>query len=429
MEQAMHAYARALVDDLMQHPDRLPTLEAVRRELDSPKHAEALSKILRWWATYAPDDQAASKALLDAARRLSSARPDDPAILTTLIAALMRDASNNQAASEIRAQLERAGDFHELEQIFADWVLATRRDGCSRALCALSSFTLAQLRIRHTEDLEGAIEALNDALHAFPEHPEAKRALAGLYARRARDRAHDHERAAREDRHRAAQLFYELGTFDIGDPAIMDLQRALDLVPNHGEALDALLRRLGATRLALRRARLTAYVATAPDRVHSHRQRFELVRCLFRERRHAEAVPHLMFLSSRGYAKAEQMLKRLCPKTERPSQPPLPQRAEPEVYDAEGRTSDDMSRIAPADPAHDPYVPEVDTAPTHVYDSQVRNAVLASVQRAADNDGKPTTTKLARALRRVSLEHTLGLTMFALTSLVALTSYWVGVGP
>lgn len=422
----MHARARALVDELMQHPDRLHTLEAVRRELDAPKHAEELSKVLRWWATYAPDDTLASKVLLDAARRLASARPHDPAVLTTLIDALMRDPSHEQAASEIRVQLERAHDFHELEQVFTDWALSTRRDGCSQALCALSSFMLAHLRIKHTQDLEGAIEALCDALRAFPEHPEAKRALASLYARRSRERAEHNERAAREDRHRAAQLFYELGTFDIGDAAIMDFQRALDLVPNHSEALEALLRRLGGSRLSLRRTRLTAYVATAPDRVQSHRQRFELVRCLFRERRHAEAVPHLMFLSSRGYADAEEILKRLCPKTERPSQPPLPRRPEPEAYDAEGRTSHDMDRLQPAGPHHEEFVAEVETAPTHVYEPHFRRAALASVERPADNDGRvPPPLKRGR---RVRVEHALGLTMFALTSIVALTSYFVGAG-
>ena len=425
----MHSRARALADELYQHPHRLECLDALRRELAAPKYAAELAEILRWWAPYAPDDTLASQALLDAARKMLMSTPLDPAILPTLISALDRDPSHEQAASEIRLYLERARDYHKLEQVFAEWALATRRDGCTPTLCALASFMLAHLRVKHLNDLDGAIAALSDALRVFPEHPDAKRALAGLYARRARKHVTTNERSAREDRHRAAQLLYELGTFDIGKNAITDLQRALDLVPDHGEALEALLRRLGGNQLPVRRMRLQAFVNCAPDRVQSHRHRFELVRCLFRERRYAESIPHLRFLSSRGYADAEEILARLCPETGRASQPPLPQKPAPEVYNADEMTRHDVARLRPANPElHPAFTDEPETAPTEVYDQDVRRAAMANITAAADNDVVTTKPRTRTGLRRVRLEHTLGLTMFALTSLVALTSYLVGVG-
>ncbi len=426
----MHIRARALADELYQHPHRLETLDALRRELNAPKYAAELAEILRWWAPYAPDDTLASQALLDAARRMLEATPSDPAILPTLISALERDPAHEQVASEIRLFLERARDFNELEQVFTEWSLATRRDGCTPSLCALASFMLAHLRVKHTDNLEGAIEALCDALRAFPEHPDAKRALAGLYARRARRKLASDERGALEDRHRAAQLLYELGTFDIGKAAITDLQRALDLVPDHGEALEALLRRLGGNQLPVRRMRLQSYVNAAPDRVQSHRHRFELVRCLFRERRYAEAVPHLRFLSSRGYADAEEILARLCPDTGRASQPPLPQKPSPAVYDADEITRHDVARLRPAQPVelHPAFTDEPETSPTDVYDPLLRKAALAGPSVATDNDGVTPMPPVKSGLRRVRIEHTLGLTMFALTSLVALTSYLVAAG-
>lgn len=425
----MHPRARALVDELYEHPHRLDTLEAVRRELDAPRHAADLAEVLRWWATYAPDDTLASQVLLDAARRLASIDPQDPAVLATLIAALERDPSHEQAAQEVRMHLERARDFQTLEQVFTEWALATRREGCSPTVCALASFMLAHLRVRHTHDLDGAIEALCDALRAFPEHPEAKRALSGLYARRARKRVVTNERAARDDRHRAAQLLYELGMFDIGKDAISDLQRALDLVPDHSGALETLLRRLGGHQLPVRRMRLQAFVNAAPDRVQTHRHRFELVRCLFRERRYADAVPHLRFLSDRGYADAEEILTRLCPDPERASQPPLPQKTLPPVYDSDELTRHDVSRLRPEDAEHAVYTVSPETAPTEIYDQEVRKAALAAIEREADNDAALTKRRATRSgLRRVTIEHTLGLTVVALTSLVALTSYLVGAG-
>ncbi len=330
---------RSLLQELHRDPHCLQTLEAVRRDLVARGRNADLAKVLQWWATFAPDDAQASRALLEAARALSH-DPMHPHVLAVLLSALWRDPGQEEAASATRRQLEALGDFDELERTFAEWALAVRREGCAPTLCALASFTLAHLRLQHAGDVEGAIFALEDALRSFPEHLDAKRALATLYARRADDRAASGDDfCAREDKHRAAQLFFELGVFEIGEAATADLSRTLDLVPNHTAALEALLHRLGqsAQKLHVRRMRLSAYVATAEDRVRTHRHRFELVRTLFRERLYADAEPHLSFLALRGYAEAKELLERLSP---RPAPVAPFETGQRLVYDEEAPTID-----------------------------------------------------------------------------------------
>jgi hypothetical protein len=114
------------------------------------------------------------------------------------------------------------------------------------------------------------------------------------------------------------------------------LLRALDLVPHHSGAMEALLRRVGLKNLELVRKRLTGYVALSPDRVRTHRFRFELVRTLFRERRYGEAIPHLQHLANRGYAEARRVLERLCPELAHPDE--SPELAAPPAYDKEHTT-------------------------------------------------------------------------------------------
>lgn len=416
----MHVRVSDLVVDLYQNPHRLETLEALRRELDAPRHARELADFLRWWAPYAPDDALASSVLLDAARRSVSAGQAPLVVLATLIAALERDPSNEQAASEIRAHLESTHDFCELEQVFSEWALSTRREGCSPVVCALASFTLAHLRIRYRNDPDGAIDALRDALHAFPEYPHAKRALAALYTRRARSRVAHDEKGEREDRHRAAELLYELGRDDVSEDAVSYLQRALDLVPNHSAALERLLVRLGDDELSARRLRVLAYVESAPDRVQSHCHRFELVRCLLHERRFAEAVPHLRFLSSRGYTEAEAILARLCPDAARPAEAPIPRRPPPPAFQTQSPKRHGAGHPSPSDAESPRSTP--DAGPTDGVETSVRRVGTSALERAADNDAGAARRRKRGALRLVELGHTLGLTVFAISALSAFTS-------
>jgi tetratricopeptide (TPR) repeat protein len=478
--------ARALIADLRKKPHDVELLRAVQRALDDGKHAEELAHLLEWWAGYAPDDPLASKALLDAAR-CHEKRPDKRDHEQALvIAALERDPGNEQASYRLRQLLETSDDYLALEAQLSEWSLAVRREGAPATLCALASFSLGLVRANHLEDVDGAISALEDTLRAFPEHPDAKRALADLYARRARVKLRADDRRAREDSHRAAQLYYELGNFELGEQAIACHLRALDLVPHHSAAMEALVRRVGKTNLELLRKRLTAYVAMSPDRVRTHRFRFELVRTLFRERRYAEAIPHLQHLSNRGYAEAQRILARLSPEA---SPPParVPELPPPPAYDTE-HTKMEMIKLSPEDAERSSglefgpteavftrprtsQVPDLisapmemdescevtiaeddirtssvhddletmqyvamreDDRPTKVLEESAREQILRHVHeqlaqdppRSSEPPPRPTLVPPARPRK---LEHTLALSVVAVTSVVAITSYVLGL--
>jgi tetratricopeptide (TPR) repeat protein len=481
---------RALIAELRKKPHEVELLRAAQRALDDGKHSDELAHLLEWWAGYAPDDPLAAKALLDAARCYEH-RPEKRAHELSLVtAALMRDPANEQAAYRLRQLLEVADDYLALEAQLSEWALAVRREGSPATLCALASFSLGLVRSNHLEDIDGAISALEDALRAFPEHPDAKRALADLYARRARVTLRADDRRAREDCHRAAQLYYELGNFELGEQAIACLLRALDLVPHHSAAMEALVRRVGTKNLELLRKRLAGYVSLSPDRVRTHRFRFELVRTLFRERRHAEAVPHLTHLASRGYAEARRILDRLSPElaaqAERvPEVPPAPaydtQETKMEMLkvsrEAAERTSwlefgptaavvarprsseaardlisgpveedtlDESCEITLAEEdvrvtnVHDELATlEYDRMSSHnkvtrVFEDAARDDILRKMHRDITLDDSrasepPQRPTLAPPGRPRKLEHTLALSVFALTSAVALTSYVLGL--
>jgi tetratricopeptide (TPR) repeat protein len=481
--------ARALIADLRKKPHDVELLRAVQRALDDGSHADELAHLLEWWASYAPDDPLASKALLDAARCYEKRADKRDHELSLVIAALERDPGNEQASYRLRQLLETRDDYLELEVQLSEWALAVRREGAPSTLCALASFSLGLVRANHLEDVDGAIAALEDTLRAFPEHPDAKRALADLYARRARVKLRADDRRAREDGHRAAQLYYELGNFELGEQAIACHLRALDLVPHHSAAMEALVRRVGKTNLELLRKRLTAYVSMSPDRVRTHRFRFELVRTLFRERRYAEAIPHLTHLSNRGYAEARRILARLSPEA---SPPParVPELPPPPAYDAE-HTKMEMIKLSPEDaerssglefgpteavftrPSRPSQVPDLisspiehldescevtiaeddirtssvhddletaqyvpmrseDDRPTKVLEGTAREQILRHVHEQLAQDPPrhsepPPRPTLVPPARPRKLEHTLALSVVAVTSVVAITSFVLGM--
>jgi tetratricopeptide (TPR) repeat protein len=472
---------RALIADLRKSPHDVELLRAVQRALDDGLHAEELARLLEWWAGYAPDDPMASRALLDAARCLEGREDKRAHQLTLITQSLVRDPGNEAAAYRLRQVLEDSEQFDELERIINDWALSVRREGAPATLCALASFTLAHVRSQHMGDVDGAISALEDALRAFPEHPEAKRTLAELYAKRVRANLLSNERRAREDCHRAAQLYFELGNFELGEQAIAFLLRALDLVPHHSGAMEALIRRLGVKNLELLRRRLSGYVALSPDRVRTHRFRFELVRTLFRERRYGEAVPHLKHLSNRGYAEARRILERLAPEISESSERSVADLPPPPAYDEE-HTKMETTRLSQADALRAPdlasakdttlvtddvefddagehdgdgadaffdeaitidvrkmpgvlpvrrdlltdeivtvdlriNVPEEDK-PTAVFADDVREMVLAAAPKAPSP---------VRPLSSFGFDRTIGLTVLGVTSAVAFTSYVIGL--
>jgi tetratricopeptide (TPR) repeat protein len=474
-----------MIADLRKSPHDVDLLRAVQRALDDGEHGEELARLLEWWAGYAPDDPMASRALVDAARCLEGRADKRAHQLTLLTHALVRDPGNEAAAYRLRQVLEDAEEFDELERILSDWTLAVRREGAPATLCALASFTLAHVRSQHLGDVDGAISALEDALRAFPEHPDAKRTLAELYAKRVRVNLLANERRAREDCHRAAQLYYELGNFELGEQAIAFLLRALDLVPHHSAAMEALVRRIGVKNLELLRRRLSGYVALSPDRVRTHRFRFELVRTLFRERRYGEAVPHLKHLSSRGYAEARKILERLCPETHESSERVLPELHGPPAYDEE-HTKMQTERLSQVDAMRAPVtmpgngkdttlVDEEDRKFSHeteleLEDVELDDAITIDVRKMpgmfpvpkrdlltdeivtvdlrvnVPEEDKPTAVFAddvrdvvlsavpppkpaapARALSSFSFDRTLGLTVLGVTSAVALTSYVLGL--
>lgn len=183
----------------------------------------------------------------------------DPSFVAALYAAreIYRAAGNMKAAATLLEKEAKA----ELD--------AARKNALWREL--------AHLRAEHLDDQEGAARALKRALSDAPGDLEIMRDLARVYLTRAERTGDDHVRAS--DRHRAADLLYQMAQQVPTDHALAYLEQALDARPDHDGAMllyERMVDEVG------QRGRLpqrwVAYLAHAPDRPESGRRRKALAR-------------------------------------------------------------------------------------------------------------------------------------------------------
>lgn len=166
---------------------------------------------------------------------------------------------------------------------------------------------LAHVRAEQLDDPEGAAIALKRALEVAPGDLEVMHDLARVYLARA-SRGKD-EHVAASDRHRAADLFYQIAQKVPPEHALPYLEGALDARPDHEGAL-ALLERVAddlgqGHRLP---ARWVAYLAHAPERPEAAYRRKRLAEAYLEAGQIEYAITCLEWLLEDGDAEAAERL-------------------------------------------------------------------------------------------------------------------------
>jgi golgin subfamily B member 1 len=181
----------------------------------------------------------------------------DPMLVPAIYAAreIYRQAGNIKAAATLLEKEAKA----ELD--------ATRRLALWREL--------AHMRSEQLDDAEGAALALKRAIADAPGDLEVMADLAHIYLSRADRTNDDHVRAS--DRHRAADLLYQMSQKVQTEHAMSYLEQALDARPDHEGALAFYERLANETgQLPLLPARWVAYLANASERPEARGRRLGL---------------------------------------------------------------------------------------------------------------------------------------------------------
>lgn len=166
---------------------------------------------------------------------------------------------------------------------------------------------LAHMKAEHLDDTEGAALALKRALSDAPHDLEVMADLAGIYLARASRT--DDERVRAADRHRAADLLYQMAQRLGADDAMGYLEQALDARPDHEGALAYYERLADETGAASRLpGRWVAYLAVSPDRPEAAARRKRLADAYLAVNQIDYAVTCLEWLLDEGDPEAAERL-------------------------------------------------------------------------------------------------------------------------
>ncbi|MCB9593175.1 MAG: hypothetical protein H6719_10620 [Sandaracinaceae bacterium] len=166
---------------------------------------------------------------------------------------------------------------------------------------------LAHLRSDKLDDPEGAALALKRALAEQPGDVEVMTDLARVYLTRA-NRTKD-EHVAASDRHRAADLLYQMAQQVSADRALTLLEQALDARPDHDGAMSLYERYCDELRQRPRLpARWVAYLAHAPSRPEAAYRRKQLAQAYLDAGQVDYAITCLEWLLDEGDAEAAEHL-------------------------------------------------------------------------------------------------------------------------
>lgn len=166
---------------------------------------------------------------------------------------------------------------------------------------------LAHLRMEHLDDSEGATLALKRALSHAPTDLDVMTDLARVYLTRA-ERSEDPHVAA-SDRHRAADLLYQMAQQVATNHALVLLEQALDARPDHDGALSLYEQINEETGQSQRLpARWVAYLAHAPNGPESAHRRRRLADAYLRAGQVDYAITCLEWLLEDGDPEAAETL-------------------------------------------------------------------------------------------------------------------------
>lgn len=274
-------------------PDNRSALTCLCDALRAQGHLETLAGLLEWWASATSDKASAAGALTEASSIRERLGQSAEYALTLLRRALRLEPTHAAALRKMAAMLRARGDHARLLNILTAHLSELREPEHKKAR-AYFARELAHVHLRHTGNLDAAIDALEEAFVSAPLDRRIALELARAYASRSRqDRKQDRARA---DRKLAVHLYTQLAEVSRHHAARAMCIEALDLCPQSIEALCILERHARSQDRALMRARYEAFLAVGPS-PYALRVRQRLIDTLLESGDYEGATSHVSALS------------------------------------------------------------------------------------------------------------------------------------
>ena len=274
-------------------------LPDVRDRLRASGDRESLAEVtelLQQWAGSAVDPAAASLALYEGGELAEQMLGDPTRAAEMFSQSVAADPRNLEAMQCAERSFTHLGQFRQLEAMLSGqaFALAARPEAEPEIRAAVFR-SLGSVQAERTGNVDGAIDAFEQALDAEADVAVVA-TLAQLYAGRNRD----------DDAWRAADLYCTLGEVSEDEQSVAYLEQALNLAPDHEQALDGLEELVPeAERPARLGGRWTAFVTAAPDGPGTDARRRALAQAFMEEERYAEALQWISPLAAKGDTAAE----------------------------------------------------------------------------------------------------------------------------
>jgi len=258
-------------------------LDPQRRALhaaDDRASLSDISELLEVWAESAPPPQAAA-AIAHAGQIAEQDLEQAERAVQLYVGSLERDPTQTQVIDQLDGLLKQLRQRERLDPVLAKAAAALRAQGDAGASAAATILRrLGQLRLQLGTGIDGAVSAYEQALELSAE-VELIRELAELYAKRNAD----------GDVRQAADLYATLAEVLGAKAGTSLLERALDLVPGHLEALVLLESFVPEAKRAERLAlRWVAFVRGSDDSAATARRRLLLGRAAAEQGDHHAAL-------------------------------------------------------------------------------------------------------------------------------------------
>jgi hypothetical protein len=230
------AQTQRLLRDVWARPEDFSALLTLRDHLLAESRIASLLRVLDWWSERVADDVGAARGIFACAESLRTRGLPADTLGQLYERALLRDPLHTSSMQRLWSLCVAADTYERLLSPLQRRAELLGARGGSPAAQAEAWSRLARLRADHTDDLDGAIDALHRAVQAVPSDPSSLLQLAQLYERRA---ARGQGSSAQADRVSAAELHHALARLEPTN-AIPHLERALDAWPGHTKALKQL---------------------------------------------------------------------------------------------------------------------------------------------------------------------------------------------
>lgn len=229
------AQTQRLLRDVWARPEDFSALLTLRDHLLAESRIASLLRVLDWWSERVADDVGAARGIFACAESLRTRGLPADTLGQLYERALLRDPLHTSSMQRLWSLCVAADTYERLLSPLQRRAELLGARGGSPAAQAEAWSRLARLRADHTDDVDGAIEALHRAVQAVPSDPSSLLQLAQLYERRA---ARGQGSNAQADRVSAAELHHALARLEPTN-AIAHLERALDAWPGHTKVLKA----------------------------------------------------------------------------------------------------------------------------------------------------------------------------------------------